>query len=263
MILLGLIALGGALAFYEVMRGKLSRQSLLIGPETLTDDEIDEAIPDDAPSPPDGYGTPRLPEGAVGIFQEIMWLIPIIPLVWVSGMLIDVLTAIHPFPPSPDGWVGISATIAVFIIMAVVHELVHAGTMKLFGHSVSFGQRLPFGLHVTINGALIRRWTLLVFLGAPLVIVTAGFIIGGFLAEGWVASVLINGAVYNILVSCGDVYQMVETLKNPTQSLFYYPVESGSTVRYEPNDSSPPLLTRIERQIEAVVGPSLPAQTDT
>lgn len=250
----GLFIIGFTLVFYEVCRVFLTHQSLLLESESLTEEDGNEMVPDDAPPTPDGYDIPRLPDRSGHPIQGLMSYLPMLPLLWVVILLQQLLTAIRPFPPSPTGLAGIGSFIGVFTIMILSHELVHAGVVKLFGHSVSVGHRLPSVVFVVIQGAMIRRWQRIAILGAPLVVVTAGFIIGGFLAEGWIASVLINGALFNILVSSIDVYQVVESLKQPSQTLYFYP-ETGAMVRYEPDEAYPSLLTQIERQLETIIGP--------
>lgn len=257
----GLFAIGPTLVFYEVCRRFLRRKALLISPESPTEEESNEVVPDDAPPTPNSYNPPRSPDVSGDPIQGIMLYLPTLPLLWVAIQLQDLLPAIQSEPPS--GLVEIGSFIGVMCIMIVIHELVHAGVMKCFGHSISFGHQLPLAVFVAIEGALVERWQRLIILGAPLVVVTAGFIIAGFLAEGWVASLLFTGALCNILVATGDVYQIVKTLKQPSKTLFYYPEESGPIVTYELAESSPSLLTRLERQTESIIGPSPSAQTDT
>lgn len=257
----GLFAIGPTLVFYEVCRRFLRRKSLLINPESPSEDDSNEMVPDDAPPTPDSYDPPRSPDVSGDPIQGIMLYLPTLPLLWVAIQLQDLLPAIQSEPPS--GLVGIGSFIGAICVIVVIHELVHAGIMKCFRHSLSFGHQLPLAVFVSIEGALVQRWQRLVILGAPLVVVTAGFISGGFLTEGWVASLLFTGAFCNIFAATGDVYQIVKTLKRPAKTLFYYPEESGPIVTYELAESSPSLLTRLERQIESIIGPSPSAQTDT
>lgn len=251
----GLFVLGVTLVVHVWLKGKVERARLLVPP---TGDGGNQAgvIWNDVPTPPGGYRDLRPLLTAPAGYQHLLWLVPAFPLFWVFMVVRKVFPQAGELSTSPDGLLTVGSFLGALVAMFVVHELVHAGVARLLGYSAGFRLMFPVGVAVVIDGTVLRRSEQLAITGAPLVVVTLGFAAGGVVANGWIAPVLFTIALFNLVASSADLYTVLTVLQLPPETLLYYPHNDAPIGVYEPTESPPSRLRRLEQQAAALIGPT-------
>lgn len=254
-VLSGLFVLGVTLLVHVWLKERIA-QAKLLTPGAVGTDDPTQVFSNNPPAPPSGYDEVQEFDPTPAKFQHTQWIVSLFPLFWTFMVLEEILTTIRQIPSVPGGWIKAGYLVGALAIMFVVHEFIHAVVAKHFGYPVTLKHMLPVGVAVVINGAVVRRSEQLMITGAPLLVVTLGFVVFGLISDGLIVWFAFNIALYNLLASPADLYMIFILLQLSPGTLLYHPCTDDPIGVYEPAESSPSVLTRLEQQVTAIIGPT-------
>jgi hypothetical protein len=157
-------------------------------------------------------------EGRRLLWLNLLSLIPLaVALVIAGGWWLLVVRWRGAMPGAGLPW---WAGILLILLLLPLHELIHAGTILLVGHTPRLGAKLDKGvLYATADGALFRRGEFIAVALAPLLLITVagmGLMLGLPDNIGYWA---VLGVALNAASSIGDLWMSAVVWRYPANSL--------------------------------------------